>query len=73
MVATGTAVVMTERELERNMRAVEHGIAQQRLSGLTVSDATIEDMRRAARGEISNDQVLANIYAKFSNVATPRP
>jgi hypothetical protein len=57
-----------KEELERNLRAVDHAVAQQRLEGLTVSEATIDDMRRAATGEIRADMVVANIYARFRNV-----
>jgi len=56
------------QELARNLRAVEHAVAQQELEGLTVSESTREDMRRAARGEISADEVIANIYARFEHV-----
>jgi len=52
-------------ELEQRMLAVDNAIAQQELEGLTVSQATIQDMRRAARGEITDDEVIANIYARF--------
>ena len=60
---------LTEKELERNLRAVDQAIAQQRLEGLTVSESTVEDMRRAARGEIPADEVIANIYGRFEHVA----
>ena len=60
---------LTGEELERNQRAVDHAIAQQRLEGLTVSESTIEDMRRAARGEIPARDVIVNIYARFGHVA----
>jgi len=53
-------------EMERNLRAIKHAVAQQSLEGLTVSDSTIEDMRRAAMGEISQDEVIRNIYARYS-------
>jgi hypothetical protein len=59
---------LSEREIERNMRAVEHAIAQQELEGLKVSEETIEDMRRAARGEIDSDDVIANIHARLQHV-----
>jgi hypothetical protein len=59
---------LTEKELECNLRAVEHAIAQQRLEGLTVSESTVEDMRRAAHCEIPADEVIANIYARFGHV-----
>ena len=67
------AVGISPEELERNMRAVDHGIAQQKLEGLKVPETTVEDLRRAARGEISNDEVLTNIYARFPNVSIFRP
>ncbi len=73
MATIGVKVELTEQELQLNLRAVEHAIAQQRLEGLTVSEATIEDMRRAARGEISDDEVIANLYAEFPNVPIFRP
>jgi len=59
---------LSKQEVERNLRAVDHAIAQQALEGLTVSESTVEDMRRAARGEIPADEVVANIYARFKHV-----
>jgi hypothetical protein len=64
---------LTEQELQRNMRAVAHAIAQQELEGLTVSKSTVGDMRRAARGEIETDEVIRNIYRRFKNVPIFRP
>jgi hypothetical protein len=69
----GTMTTFTEPEVERNMRAVAHAVAQQELEGLKVSEATLEDMRRAARGEIPPDQVIGNIYARFKHVPIFRP
>ena len=60
--------VLTEQEIERNMRSVAHAIAQQELEGLEVSKATIEDLQRAARGEIDTDEIIRNIYRRFKNV-----
>lgn len=68
--------VLTEEEIRRNLRAVDHAIGQQELEGLTVSEATAEDMRRAARGEIDSDEVIRNIYARYAgsqNVEIFRP
>ena len=56
------------RELERQLRAIDHAIAQQALEGLTVSDETVADMHRAARGEIAAENVISNIYARFKHV-----
>ena len=59
---------LTEQEVQRNMRAVAHAIAQQELEGLKVSEDTVEDMHRAARGEITSEEVIRNIYARFKHV-----
>jgi hypothetical protein len=64
---------LTGQEVQRNMRAVAHAIAQQELEGLEVSKTTVEDMRRAARGEIPSDEVIRNIYARFKHVPIFRP
>jgi Antitoxin VbhA len=61
-------ITLTEQEVQRNLRAVAHAIAQQELEGLKVSEATVEDMYRAARGEIDAEEVRLNIYRRFKNV-----
>ena len=60
--------VESAKELQRQLRAIDHAIAQQTLEGLTVSDETVADMQRAARGEIAPENVIANIYARFEHV-----
>jgi len=57
----------TEEEIERNMRDVADAIAQQELEGLKVSPATVEDMQRAARGELEPDDVIRNIHARLNH------
>jgi hypothetical protein len=57
---------LSEQEIQRNMLDVAHAIAQQELEGLKVSDATVEDIRRAARGEIPSDEVIHNIHARLN-------
>ncbi len=66
--------MLTEADIERNLRAVTHAIAQQALEGLTVPPETVEDMRRIARGEMSNDDLIKKLYSRFPNVPifTPR-
>jgi hypothetical protein len=59
---------MTEQDIQRNMRAVAHAVAQQELEGLKVSAATVADLHRAARGEIETDEVIRNIYRRLQNV-----
>jgi hypothetical protein len=63
----------TKQEVQRNMRAVAHAIAQQELEGLKVPKSTMADLRRAARGEIDTDEVIRNIYRQFKNVPIFRP
>jgi Antitoxin VbhA len=63
---------LSKEEIERNMRDVAHAIAQQELEGLHVSDATIEDMKSAARGEIRSDDVIRNIHARVKNAQVLR-
>jgi len=67
MSVTPTEVQPT-KELQRHLRAIDHAIAQQSLEGLTVSEETVADMHRAARGEIAAENVIANIYARFKHV-----
>jgi hypothetical protein len=66
------AVRISEAELERRMLAVDNAVAQQRLEGLTVSEETVEDLRRSARGEVSIDQVIESIHARLNHVAILR-
>jgi hypothetical protein len=73
LVLESTNSHVSAEALQWNLRAVDHAIAQQRLEGLTVSESTVADMRRAARGEIPAEQVIANIYARFGNVPIFRP
>jgi hypothetical protein len=62
----------SKEEIERNMRDVAHAIAQQELEGLKVSDATIQDMQRAARGEIRSDDIIRNIHARVKHAQIRR-
>jgi Antitoxin VbhA len=62
-----TSTPLGKQEIDRNMRAVAHAIAQQELEGLKVSEATIEDMQRAARGEIRSADVIRNIHARLKH------
>ena len=62
-----------ESESERNEQAIRHAVAQQALEGLKVSEETIADMRRAAVGEISDDEVIQNIFKRYSVCQSIRP
>lgn len=62
----------TERDIQRNLRAVAHAIGQQELEGLKVTASTVADLHRAARGEIDTDEVIRNIYRRAQNVSLLR-
>jgi len=64
---------LTESKIEKNLQAVAHAIAQQELEGLQVPESTIEDLRRAARGEIDTDEVIRNIHRRFAHVPILQP
>ena len=64
---------VTEQEIQHNMRAVAHAIAQQELEGLKVPESTVDDLHRAARGEIDADEVIRNIYRRFNHVPILQP
>ena len=59
---------LSDQDVQRNMRAVAHAIAQQELEGLEVTPETVADLRRAARGEIDTDEVIRNIYRRLKDV-----
>ena len=64
---------LTEHDVQRNMRAVAHAIAQQELEGLRVPEFAVADLQRAARGEIGTEEVIRNICGRFQNVPIFRP
>lgn len=51
------------------LAAVRDAIASQRLEGLDVDAATAADLERAARGELSVEEVLAGIRARIARGA----
>ncbi|MGB9154538.1 MAG: antitoxin VbhA family protein [Alphaproteobacteria bacterium] len=59
---------MTDSEILKNQRAVEHAIAQQRLEGLVVTPETVADLNRAANGEILISNVIDNLYARYAHI-----
>ena len=56
-----------EQEIRFKLKAVENAVAQQRLEGLEVPSEVIEDMKRAARGEIDIADGIRNTYKKFAH------
>jgi len=57
--------VLSEQDIQRNMRAVAHAIAQQELESLKVPASTVDDLHRVARGEIDTEEVIRNIYLRL--------
>ena len=57
----------TDKEIESNLRDVADAVAQQELEGLKVSPETVEDMQRAARGELEPEDVIRNIHARLKH------
>ena len=64
---------LSEQEIQHNLRAVAHAVAQQEPEGLKVPESTVDDLRRAARGEIGTDEVIRNIYRRFNHVPILQP
>ncbi len=53
-------------DMQRNQRAFDYAIAQQRLEGLVVSETTLSDMQRLVCGEITSTEAIENIYRQFN-------
>lgn len=67
-----TTVPLSKKEIERKHARRSHAIAQQELEGLHVSAATVEDMKRAAHGEIRSEDVIRNIHARVKHAQVLR-
>lgn len=65
--------MLTETDIRRNLRAVDHAVAQQELEGLKVPESTVADLRRIARGEIQSEEAIRNIYSRFKYVPLFHP
>ena len=57
-----------EQKISQNLKAVENAVAQQRLEGLEVPPEIIEEMNRAARGEIEIEEGIRNTLRKYRRV-----
>jgi len=56
-----------EQKISRNLDAVEDAVAQQRLEGLEVPPDVVEEMKRAARGEIEIEEGIRNTIRRFTH------
>jgi hypothetical protein len=61
-------ITLTERDIQRNLPAVAHAIAQQELEGLKVPAVTVADLHRVASSEMDTDEVIRNIYRRIQSV-----
>jgi hypothetical protein len=55
-----------EQKISQNLKAVENAVAQQRLEGLEVPLDVVEEMKRAARGEIEIEEGIRNTVRRFT-------
>ena len=64
-----------EQRIRQDLEAVENAVAQRRLEGLEVPQDVIEEMKRAARGEIEIEEGIRNTVRRFTHgkVRGPRP
>ncbi|MGC8490707.1 MAG: hypothetical protein ACP5SH_03105 [Syntrophobacteraceae bacterium] len=63
------------QKISQNLKAVENAVAQQRLEGLDVPPEIVEEMNRAARGEIEIEEGIRNTVRRFTHgkIRGPRP
>jgi hypothetical protein len=57
-----------EQKVSQRLKAVENAVAQQRLEGLAVPPDVVEEMKRAARGEIEIEEGIRNTLRKYTHV-----
>ncbi|MGD9506604.1 MAG: antitoxin [Syntrophobacteraceae bacterium] len=56
-----------EQRIDQRLNAVENAVAQQRLEGLEVPPDVVEEMKRAARGEIEIEEGIRNTLRKYTH------
>ena len=56
-----------EQKISQNLKGVENAVAQQRLEGLEVPPEIVEEMNRAARGEIEIEEGIRNTVRRFTH------
>jgi uncharacterized protein with von Willebrand factor type A (vWA) domain len=55
----------TDQEIRWNLKCAEEAVAQQKLEGLQPSNGFVVDLKRAARGQMTLDQVAENIERRY--------
>ena len=56
-----------EQKISQKLKAVENAVAQQTLEGLEVPPDVVEEMKRAARGEIEIEEGIRNTVRRFTH------
>ncbi len=56
-----------EQKISQNLKAVDNAVAQQRLEGLEVPPEVVEEMKRAARGEVEIEEGIRNTVRRFTH------
>jgi hypothetical protein len=64
---TEEITMLSEQEIQWNLKCAKNAIAQQRLEGLEPSTEGISDLERAARGETSFDELMENTRQRYGN------
>ncbi|MBF0516548.1 MAG: antitoxin VbhA family protein [Nitrospirae bacterium] len=59
---------MTNDELQRNKRALDQALAQQRLEGLTVPPETVAELERVTCDEMTTADVISNLYDRYAHI-----
>lgn len=59
--------MQNEKQIKRNLAALENAIAQQNLEGLQPSSQVIAELKRVAYGEISIEDVLQGVKKRLAN------
>ncbi len=56
-----------EQKISQNLKAVDNAVAQQRLEGLEVPPDVVEEMKRAAKGEVEIEEGIRNAVRRFTH------
>ncbi len=56
-----------KQQISYNLNAVANAVAQQTLEGLKVPPDVVEEMKRAARGEIKIEEGIRNTVRRFTH------
>lgn len=66
-------MALTDQEQEKRDRALRHAVAQQRLEGLDVPPAVLDELHRAVAGEMTAAEGIANVYHRYGRTPPDTP